>query len=193
MVQQFGGGVEQQIGRDFVVASADVDRLDRPINLAVLRNLNQTAARHARRQRRRCRTRTFGNVQWREMTGEGQLQGRRPVVREAVQQRLQLPRVVHRSARANDSGARAPRTPRRARRRTAATSTSWEGPSDFDIRHRFVVNFIAELPFGEASRCCPGRRRRADSRRLAGERHLQRALGPAVHGHAGQQQRRRRA
>ena len=26
---------------------------------------------------------------------------------------------------------------------------AWEGPSDFDIRHRFVANFIAELPFGE--------------------------------------------
>ena len=26
---------------------------------------------------------------------------------------------------------------------------SWEGPSDFDIRHRFVANFIVELPFGE--------------------------------------------
>jgi len=25
----------------------------------------------------------------------------------------------------------------------------WEGPSDFDIRHRFVTNFVAELPFGE--------------------------------------------
>jgi hypothetical protein len=26
---------------------------------------------------------------------------------------------------------------------------SWYGASDFDIRHRFVANFIAELPFGE--------------------------------------------
>src|SRR5688500_20364813 len=26
---------------------------------------------------------------------------------------------------------------------------SWEGPSDFDVRHRFVANFIVELPFGE--------------------------------------------
>jgi hypothetical protein len=25
---------------------------------------------------------------------------------------------------------------------------SWEGPSDFDVRHRFVANFIVELPFG---------------------------------------------
>ena len=26
---------------------------------------------------------------------------------------------------------------------------SWEGPSDFDVRHRFVGNFVAELPFGQ--------------------------------------------
>ena len=32
---------------------------------------------------------------------------------------------------------------------------AWEGPSDFDVRHRFVANFVAELPFG------PGRAVRA--------------------------------
>jgi hypothetical protein len=26
---------------------------------------------------------------------------------------------------------------------------AWDGPSNFDIRHRFVGNFIAELPFGK--------------------------------------------
>ena len=83
-------------------------------NLAVLRNLNQNAARHARRQRRRCRTRTFGNVQWREMTGEGQLQGRRHVVREAVQQAATATARPTPIGEARDSGARAPRTPRRA-------------------------------------------------------------------------------
>ena len=25
---------------------------------------------------------------------------------------------------------------------------AWEGPSDFDVRHRLVANFVAELPFG---------------------------------------------
>ena len=25
---------------------------------------------------------------------------------------------------------------------------AWYGPSDFDVRHRFVGNFIAQLPFG---------------------------------------------
>ena len=69
---------------------------------------------------------------------------------------------------------------------------SWEGPSDFDIRHRFVANFIAELPFGEGKPMLQDGVGRQDPRRLAGERHLQRPLRPAVHGDAGQQQRRRR-
>jgi TonB-dependent receptor-like protein len=29
---------------------------------------------------------------------------------------------------------------------------AWEGPSDFDVRHRFVGNFVAELPFGEGKK-----------------------------------------
>ena len=70
---------------------------------------------------------------------------------------------------------------------------SWEGPSDFDIRHRLVANFIAELPFGEGKPMLQDGVGAADPRRLAGQRHLQRALRPAVHRDAGQQQRRRRA
>jgi hypothetical protein len=29
---------------------------------------------------------------------------------------------------------------------------AWEGPSGYDVRHRFVANFAAELPFGEGKR-----------------------------------------
>jgi outer membrane receptor protein involved in Fe transport len=29
---------------------------------------------------------------------------------------------------------------------------AWYGPSDFDVRHRVAVNFVAELPFGEGKR-----------------------------------------
>src|SRR5262249_37390689 len=28
--------------------------------------------------------------------------------------------------------------------------TNWYGPSDYDVRHRLTVNFIAELPFGKS-------------------------------------------
>lgn len=29
---------------------------------------------------------------------------------------------------------------------------SWEGPSDYDVRHRLVANFMAELPFGKGKK-----------------------------------------
>ena len=29
---------------------------------------------------------------------------------------------------------------------------AWKGPSDFDVRHRFVGNFVAQLPFGPDGR-----------------------------------------
>jgi hypothetical protein len=29
---------------------------------------------------------------------------------------------------------------------------AWEGPSDYDVRHRLAVHFVAELPFGEGKR-----------------------------------------
>ena len=29
---------------------------------------------------------------------------------------------------------------------------AWKGPSDYDIRHRFVGNFVAELPFGKGKK-----------------------------------------
>lgn len=32
----------------------------------------------------------------------------------------------------------------------ARNYNSWYGPSDFDVRHRFVINGIWELPFGRA-------------------------------------------
>jgi hypothetical protein len=28
----------------------------------------------------------------------------------------------------------------------------WEGPSDYDVRHRLVANFVAELPFGKSKK-----------------------------------------
>jgi hypothetical protein len=34
----------------------------------------------------------------------------------------------------------------------AVNLDAWHGPSDYDVRHRLAVNFVAELPFGEGKR-----------------------------------------
>jgi len=33
---------------------------------------------------------------------------------------------------------------------------NWYGPSDYDVRHRLTVNFVAELPFGDGKRWATG-------------------------------------
>ena len=69
---------------------------------------------------------------------------------------------------------------------------SWEGPSDFDIRHRLVANFIAELPFGAGK---PMLQDGVASQILGGwlvSGIYSARTGPADHDHAGHQQRRHR-
>ena len=159
-------------------------------HLAVLRNLNQNLP-GTLDANGPLPYPTFGNVQWREMTGDAQLQGHGSVVREAVQQ-------------AATATGRRTRSARRAIRRRSTSNASsgrpqngrdlesWEGPSDFDIRHRFVGQLHRRAAVRRRQGVRAGRRRREDPRRLDGERDLQRPHGPADDGHAGQQQRRRR-
>src|SRR6185295_11416495 len=71
MVQQFGGGFEHQIG-NFV---ASIDAIGSVTShLAVLRNINQNLP-GTRDANGPLPYPTFGNVQWREMTGTGNYRG----------------------------------------------------------------------------------------------------------------------
>jgi hypothetical protein len=144
MVQQFGGGVEQQIGRDFV-ASVDVIG-SRTSHLAVLRNLNQNL-RGTLDANGPLPFPNFGNVQWREMTGEATYKG----VDLSLEKRLSKGYSYRASYTLGSSRDQAPEHLAAAsgRPQNGRDLKSWEGPSDFDIRHRLVGNFIAELPFGE--------------------------------------------
>ena len=144
-VQQFGGGVEHQFGDAFVVSADVVGSVTR--NLAVLRNINQPlpGTRDANGPRPFP---AFGsNVQWREMTGEGNYKG----LDVAFEKRFidgYSYRVSYTLGEARDQ---APEHLNAAsgRPQNGRDLESWEGPSDFDIRHRLMGNFIVELPFGE--------------------------------------------
>ena len=144
MVQQVSGGVEQQVGRDFV-ASADLIGSTTD-NLAVLRNLNQNLP-GTRDANGALPYPAFGNVQWREMVGEASYMG----VDLSFEKRMSKGYSYRASYTVGEARDQAPEhlNASSGRPQNGRDLESWEGPSDFDIRHRLVANFIAELPFGE--------------------------------------------
>ena len=188
MVQQFGAGIERELARNMVVSADAVGSFTK--HLAVLRNLNQPL-RGTLDANGALPYPNFGNIQAREMNGEANYKGVDLSFEKRFERRLRLPRVVHhrRSAR---PGARAPQRligPRaeHARPRIVGGAERLRRPSSL----RRQLHRRAAVRRGQAD--AAGRRGRQDPRRLAGERHLQRALGPRLHRDAGQQQRRRRS
>ena len=76
---------------------------------------------------------------------------------------------------------------------TVTNLNAGHGPSGFDVRHRAVVSWVYELPWGPGRRWLTKRRRAGrDRRRLAVRRHLDVHHRPSVHGlHADRRQQRR--
>lgn len=139
MFQQGAIGVERQIGASYVVSADFVVNAGR--HIAVLRNLNQPANGNGARPYP-----AFAHIQWRDPIGASMYKG----VDVSLERRF-----------SNGVGFRAAYTLSKARDQApehlAATSgrpqntnnlAAWEGPSDFDVRHRLVANFVAELPVG---------------------------------------------
>jgi hypothetical protein len=143
MVQQYGGGVEHQFGHNLVASVDFVGSTTR--NLAVLRNINQNLP-GTTNANGPLPYPLFGNVQWREMTGKGAYDGA-DISFEKRFSRGYSYRASYTIGNAKDS---APEhlNASSGRPQNGRDLDSWYGASDFDIRHRFVGNFIAELPFG---------------------------------------------
>ena len=145
IVQQFGGGIERQLGRDFVVSADVIGSFTS--NLAVLRNLNQPLP-GTRDANGAVPYPDFGNIQSREMTGEANYKG----IDVSFEKRMGSAGYSYRAS--YTLGSARDQAPEHlnassGRAQNSRDLESWEGPSDFDIRHRLVGNFIAELPFGE--------------------------------------------
>jgi outer membrane receptor protein involved in Fe transport len=145
MVQQFGGGFERQLGSAFVVSADVIGSLTD--HLAVLRNLNQPLPGTLDANGPRAYPAFGSNVQWREMTGTGNYAG----VDLGFEKRFAKGYSYRASYTLGRSRDVAPEhlNASSGRPQNGRDLESWEGPSDFDIRHRFVGNFIAELPFGK--------------------------------------------
>jgi outer membrane receptor protein involved in Fe transport len=143
-VRQFGIGVERQLGESFVVSADFVG--SSTSHLAVLRNINQPL-RGTLDANGPLPYPAFGNIQWREMTGEASYKG----VDFSLEKRFKDGYSYRASYTVGDARDQAPEHLNAAsgRPQNGRDLKSWEGPSDFDIRHRLSGNVIAELPFGE--------------------------------------------
>jgi hypothetical protein len=143
MVQQFGGGIERQIGTNFVVSADAVGSFTK--HLAVLRNLNQPL-RGTLDANGPVPFPNFGNIQAREMNGEANYKG----VDLSFEKRMSSGYSYRTSYTIGEARDQAPEHLNASSGRAQNTRDleSWEGPSDMDVRHRLVANFIVELPFG---------------------------------------------
>ncbi|MEO7135264.1 MAG: TonB-dependent receptor, partial [Vicinamibacterales bacterium] len=143
-VRQVGVGVERQLRESFVVSADFVGSTTS--HLAVLRNINQPLP-GTLDANGPLPYPSFGNIQWREMTGEASYKG----VDLSLEKRFKDGYSYRTSYTVGEARDQAPEHLNAAsgRPQNGRDLKSWEGPSDFDIRHRLSANLIAELPFGE--------------------------------------------
>jgi len=139
MYQQMAAGIERQFGADIVISADLVGNFGR--NIAVLRNLNQPANGNGPRPYP-----NFAHIQWRDPIGESTYVGLDLSAEKRWSDGYSA-RVAYTLSEARDQ---APEHLSASSGRPQDTNNikAWEGPSDFDVRHRLVGSFVAELPFG---------------------------------------------
>ena len=147
LFHHYSGGIERQFGQRYV-ASVDVVGT-RGSNIAILRNFNQPLA-GTRDANGPLPYPSLGHIQWREHTGESEYLG----ADFSFERRFADSYGFRLSYTLGESRDQAPEhlSASSGRPQNGRDLASWEGPSDFDVRHRFVGSFVAELPFGAGHR-----------------------------------------
>jgi len=144
-IHQFSVGAQRQVGEAFVASVDFVGSYGK--NLARLVNLNQPPGGSGA-----LPFPNFGFIEWRDHTAESSYKGMDLSLERRFARGYSFG-LAYTLSEARDeasehlSASGSPSFPQDARNPDA-----WEGPSDFDVRHRFVANFVAELPFGEGKR-----------------------------------------
>jgi outer membrane receptor protein involved in Fe transport len=140
MVQQFSVGFERQLNDVLVVSADAIGSVTE--GLAILRNLNQQQFGNVGPRPYP----NFAHIQWREPTGDARYRG----LDVSLEKRFARGYSYRASYTIGDSEDQAPEHLSATSGRPQNTNDleAWRGPSDFDIRHRFVGDFIVELPFG---------------------------------------------
>ena len=137
--QQFAAGIERQFGHDFAASVDFIGNLGR--NIAVLRNLNQPANGNGARPYP-----NFAHIQWRDPIGTSRYRG----MDVSLEKRYSKGYSVRVAYTLGDARDQAPEhlAATSGRQQDTNNIDAWEGPADFDIRHRLVTNFVVQPPIG---------------------------------------------
>ena len=116
-------------------------------NIAVLRNLNQPLDGNGPRPYP-----DFSHIQWRDPAGTSKYFG----VDFAAEKRFRQGFSYRIAYTLSDAKDEAPEHLAASSGRPQDTNdiAAWEGPGDFDVRHRFVGNFVAQCPLVRMDATC---------------------------------------
>lgn len=89
----------------------------------------------------------FGYIEYRTPTGNGTYNGLDFTLERRFQSGLTF-RSAYTFSHSIDNAAE-PLTSNSGNAQDGRNYTAWRGPSDFDIRHRFVLSYVYDLPFGK--------------------------------------------
>jgi Carboxypeptidase regulatory-like domain/TonB dependent receptor/TonB-dependent Receptor Plug Domain len=143
-VQQMSIGVQYQLGNDWFAEANYVHT--KGTKLYTLRDLNQPLPNQPN-------TRPFsqfGLIEYRDDNGISNYNGFETTLDKRFSNGYTIRAVYTLSQSKDNSGEHLTSGGSNSLPDNSRDLTNWYGPSDFDVRHRFVVNGIWELPFGKS-------------------------------------------
>jgi TonB dependent receptor/Carboxypeptidase regulatory-like domain/TonB-dependent Receptor Plug Domain len=149
-IQQASIGFQREVVKNVVLT---VDGIyTKGTNLATLVNLNQPLPRAGNDALGALPYPNFGFIEWRDQNGKSEYKG----IDLGLEKRFSEGYGFGVSYTLGDSqdntSEQLTTQGSNAFPQNARDFSGWYGPSDYDVRHRLTVNFVAELPFGTGKR-----------------------------------------
>ena len=146
-IQQFSVGFQRQLGASLVVS---VDAIGtKGSNLAELRNLNQPT-RGTLDANGPLPYPTFGFIEYRGSRASSDYKGIDVTVERRFTKGFGFG-IAYTLGKSTDNSGEHLNT-NASFPQDANNIDAWKGPSDYDVRHRIVGNFVADLPFGKGKK-----------------------------------------
>jgi hypothetical protein len=151
-IQQASVGFQREIGRGIVLSLDAV--WTKGTNLASLVNLNQPlpSAPGANDARGALPYPNFGFIEWRAQNGESKYKGLDVGLEKRFANGYSFGASYTLGDSQDNTSEQLTTQGSNAFPQQAGDFTNWYGPSDYDVRHRLTVNFVAELPFGKGKK-----------------------------------------